>query len=483
MNDAPTSRRLLQWADDRYGVSTLIEFLRHKEVPVGLHSIFWYYLGGTTLFFFAVQIASGLLLLAYYQPGESTSYESIRYITTKVPFGWLVRSVHCWSAHLMILSLVVHMLSTMMLKAYRPPRELTWVSGFILFSLALGFGFSGYLLPWNELAFFATAVGTDSVKSVPLIGNWLLEVMRGGPDVTINTLYRFFALHICILPILTVGVIGAHLLFIQRQGMSLPIGATKAPRGMKFFPNFALRDLLMWLIALSILLALALFLPYGPGIPGVEWELGQKADPLAPAFPGIKPEWYFLWIYQLLKEFPPHLLGVEGPQLCLLLVTILLRHPLHHLPHPQGVGHRRRGRRRPASRSRRGGPGLCLDHVANRRTGGAAARRGLPAPLLHLQWSGAAARPGSRAAWRWWGRPFGSVAAARPQRPVEVHTEASKRRSRGLRVCLGARRRRGGGRGDLRTAKRSSGARRARTSKGCLRRPRSSSRRPRRRDC
>jgi cytochrome b6 len=324
MNRAQVGKRLLQWADDRYDVSTLIEFLRHKEVPVGLHSIFWYYLGGTTLFFFAVQIASGLLLLVYYQPGESTSYESIRYITTKVPFGWLVRSVHCWSAHLMILSLVVHMLSTMMLKAYRPPRELTWVSGFILFSLALGFGFSGYLLPWNELAFFATVVGTDSVKSVPLIGNWLLEVMRGGPDVTINTLYRFFALHICILPILTVGVIGAHLLFIQRQGMSLPIGATKAPRGMKFFPNFALRDLLMWLIALSILLALALFLPYGPGIPGVEWELGQKADPLAPAFPGIKPEWYFLWIYQLLKEFPPHLLGVEGPQLCLLLVTILL---------------------------------------------------------------------------------------------------------------------------------------------------------------
>jgi cytochrome b6 len=224
----------------------------------------------------------------------------------------------------MIVSLVVHMFSTMMLKAYRPPRELTWVTGFLLFSLALGFGFSGYLLPWNELAFFATAVGTDSVKSVPVIGDWLLQVMRGGPDVTINTLYRFFALHICVLPILTVGVIGGHLIFIQRQGMAPPIGHSKAPRGMKFFPNFALRDLLMWLIALSALLALALLLPHGAGIPGVEWELGQKADPLAPAFPGIKPEWYFLWIYQLLREFPPHLLGLEGPQVCLLLVSVLL---------------------------------------------------------------------------------------------------------------------------------------------------------------
>jgi cytochrome b6 len=324
MSGAPGNKGPFQWIDTRYGVSPLIEFLRKKEVPIGAHPMFWYYLGGTTLFFFAVQIISGLLLLAYYQPGEATSYESIHYITTKVPFGWLVRSVHCWSAHLMIVSLVVHMFSTMMLKAYRPPRELTWVTGFILFSLALGFGFSGYLLPWNELAFFATAVGTDSVKSVPVIGNWLLEVMRGGPDVTINTLYRFFALHICILPILTVGVIGGHLIFIQRQGMAPPIDRSEVTHGMKFFPNFALRDLLMWLIALSALLALALLYPYGAGIPGVEWELGQKADPLAPAFPGIKPEWYFLWIYQLLREFPPHMLGLEGPQLCLLLVNVLL---------------------------------------------------------------------------------------------------------------------------------------------------------------
>jgi cytochrome b6 len=324
MTSVGASRRLFRWIDERYGVSPLIEFLREKDVPVGAHSIVWYYLGGTTLFFFTVQVLSGLLLLVYYQPGEASSYESIRYITTKVPFGWLVRAVHCWSAHLMIVSLVVHMFSTMMLKAYRPPREMTWVSGFILLAFALAFGFSGYLLPWNELAFFATAVGTDSVKSIPLVGNWMLEVMRGGPDVTINTLYRFFALHICVLPLLAVGLIGLHVLFIQRQGMALPVGKSEAPRTMKFFPNFALRDLLLWLICLSGLLALSMFFPYGAGIPGVEWELGQKADPLAPAFPGIKPEWYFLWVYQLLREFPPHLLGLEGPQVCLLIVNALV---------------------------------------------------------------------------------------------------------------------------------------------------------------
>jgi cytochrome b6 len=314
---------LYRWLDKRYSLAPLVDFVRHKEVPVGVHSMFWYYLGGLTLFFFTVQIASGALLLVYYQVGEQTSYESIRFITTKVPFGWLVRSIHCWSAHLMIVSLVLHMLSTLMLKAYRTPRELTWVTGFVLFTLALGFGFSGYLLPWNELAFFATAVGTDSVKAVPGIGEWLMQVLRGGPDVSGNTLYRFFALHVVILPLAMFAVVGVHLIFIQRQGMAPPLGHP-APRGMRFFPDFALRDILLWLLCLMLLASLAVFLPYGPRIPGVEWELGRKANPLAPAYPGIKPEWYFLWVYQLLKEFPPHLFGIEGPQAALAVVTALL---------------------------------------------------------------------------------------------------------------------------------------------------------------
>jgi len=310
--------------DQRYQLSPLVEYLRHKEVPVGAHPMVWYYLGGATLFFFLVQIATGVLLLMYYQPGQATSYESIRYIATKVPFGWLIRAIHCWSAHMMIISLVLHMMSTMLLKAYRPPRELTWLTGYALFGVALAFGFSGYLLPWNELSFFATSVGTDSVKSIPFIGHWLLLVMRGGEEVTINTLYRFFAAHVVILPLACFAIVGIHLLLIQRQGMAPPIHGHSGRRGMPFFPNFALRDLLLWLVCLTGLAALAVLLPYGPKLPGMEWDLGSKADPLAPAYPGIKPEWYFLWIYQLLKEFPPHLFGVEGPQLCLVVVGLLM---------------------------------------------------------------------------------------------------------------------------------------------------------------
>ena len=316
--------RAFNWLDKRYGLTPLVDFLKHKEVPVGAHSMVWYYLGGTTLFFFAAQVCSGLLLLLYYQPGEATAYESIRFITTKVPFGWLMRSLHCWSAHLMIVSLIVHMFSTMFLKAYRPPRELSWVTGFVLFMLALGFGFSGYLLPWNELAFFATSVGTESMKAVPGIGEWLLQVLRGGADVSANTLYRFFALHVVALPLAMVGLVGLHLLFIQRQGMAAHLGEKVAKRGLRFFPDFLLRDLLLWLVCLIVLLSLAVSLPYGPGLPGVEWELGKKANPLTPAYPGIKPEWYFLWVYQLLKEFPPHIWGMEGPQAAVGLVSVML---------------------------------------------------------------------------------------------------------------------------------------------------------------
>ncbi len=314
-------------ADDRYHLSGLVEFLRHKEVPRGGHSTVWYYFGGVALFFFMVQIVTGILLLMYYQVGEATSYESMKFLVGHVPFGWLIRSIHCWSAHLMVVSLVIHLFSVWFTKAYRKPRELTWLTGVVLLGLALTFGFSGYLLPWNELSYFATAVGTDSLKAVPVVGPWALRVLRGGDEVSAQTLYRFFALHVCVLPLVIFGMVSVHLLFVQRQGMAEsvhPVPASERKRGLPFFPNFAMRDLLLWVLCLNVLAILAVLLPYGPGIPGMEWELGHKANPLMPAYPGIKPEWYFLWVYQMLREFPAHLFGLEGPQACLILVNAIL---------------------------------------------------------------------------------------------------------------------------------------------------------------
>jgi len=232
-------------------------------------------------------------------------FRSIQFLMTEVQFGWLVRSIHAWSANLMIFAMFIHLFSTLIERAYRAPRELTWVSGGILMALTLSFGFTGYLLPWNELAFFATRVGTEIPGVVPGIGPFIRRVMRGGDDVTGATLTRFYGIHVAVLPAIVTMILGLHLFLVQKHGMSSPQedlpGSPK--RSMPFFPNFFLRDLVGWLCALGILAALAAYFPA---------ELGKKADPFQPAPIGIKPEWYFMAMFQTLKLLPSHILGIEG---------------------------------------------------------------------------------------------------------------------------------------------------------------------------
>jgi cytochrome b6 len=207
----------------------------------------------------------------------------------------------------MVGAIFAHMFSVFFTRAYRKPRELTWVSGFLLFALSLAFGFSGYLLPWDELAFFATKVGTDIVGVLPGVGDFLLVLLRGSEDVTGATLTRFFGIHIAVLPGLFTLILGVHLLQIQRQGMSEPEGWSKQEpakrRTMPFFPGFLLRDLLLWLVVLNLLAVLAVLFP---------WELGPKADPFAPAPAGIRPEWYFVFMFETLKLLPAHIWFIEG---------------------------------------------------------------------------------------------------------------------------------------------------------------------------
>jgi quinol-cytochrome oxidoreductase complex cytochrome b subunit len=309
--------RVREWIDERFGWAELTAPLAEKTVPVHRYSV-WYYLGGITLFLFLVQVATGILLMLYYRPTAAEAFESVQYIMTEVEFGWLVRSVHSWAANLMVLTAFAHMFSVLFLHAYRKPRELTWVSGMLLLFLVLAFGFSGYLLPWNELAFFATKVGTDMVGAVPLVGDWLKVFLRGGEEVTGATLTRFYALHVAVLPGLTTLLLLLHLLLVQRFGISVPPGleaaAEKPPAArpaerpapqMKFFPNFLLRELMAWYVALGVLGALAALAP---------WELGTKADPFAPAPAGIRPEWFFMFMFETLKILPSQIWIFTGEQ-------------------------------------------------------------------------------------------------------------------------------------------------------------------------
>ena len=296
------------WLDRRLPLRSFREFLAHKLVPTHHHSI-WYYFGGVTLFLYLVQIATGVLLLLYYRPAPESAYESVRFIVAHVPFGWLVRSVHSWAANLMVAAAFGHLFSVLFMKAYRPPRELTWLSGCMLLGLTLAFGFSGYLLPWNELAFFATKVGTDIVGAAPVVGHTVRVVLRGGEDVTGATLTRFFGFHVALLPLITTLVLLGHLGLVQLHGISPPLGEPANARHIPFYPHFVLRELLVWLGALAVLVALATFFP---------WELGHKADPFASAPGGIRPEWYFTFMSQTLKYLPPTILGFEGERVGIL---------------------------------------------------------------------------------------------------------------------------------------------------------------------
>ena len=307
-------KRVKNWVDERLAISAVAKLAQKKEVPLHRHSI-WYYFGGMTLFLFTVQVITGILLLLYYRPSSENAFESVQFIMTEVKFGWLIRSIHSWSANLMIATLFIHMFSVFFLRSYYPPREITWVSGVALLFIVICFGFSGYLLPWNKLAFFATKVGTEIAGVVPIVGRPILRFLRGGDDVTGATLTRFFGFHVAVLPATATVFIGIHVMLVQLHGMSVPPSMAGQPvKKMKFIPNFLLRDLIGWILAIGVLAALAALFP---------WELGEKADAFAPAPAGIKPEWYFLFMFQTLKFLPAKIWHFDGEVLGIMAFNIV----------------------------------------------------------------------------------------------------------------------------------------------------------------
>jgi quinol-cytochrome oxidoreductase complex cytochrome b subunit len=297
--------RIYSWTDERLGLAELVEFARHKQVPVHRQSS-WYYWGGISLFLFLVQAFTGVLLLLYYRPGPD-AYESVRQITFDIHFGWLIRSAHSWAANLMIVALFVHMFSVFFMKAYRQPREFGWWTGLALLLLSMVFGFSGYLLPMNELAYFATKVGLEIPAVLPVIGAKMASLVRGGLEVNEFTVQRFFALHVVVLPALFLPLLGFHLWLVQKHGNAIPPSeqarAASERKTIPFFPNFLMKDLAMWLITLNVLALLASLFP---------WDIGTQADPLRAAPKGIHPEWYFMSSFQVLKLFGQWFPGASG---------------------------------------------------------------------------------------------------------------------------------------------------------------------------
>lgn len=317
--------RMQAWSRERTPIAELGSLLRRKTVPLHDHYV-WYFLGSTILVTLATQVVTGILLVTYYEPSvpdnpaAAGAHESVRRIVETLPNGWWIRSVHHWSAHLMIAAVLLHLLSTLLMKAYRRPRELLWWSGLVLFGLTLAAGFTGYLLPWNSLSFAATRVGGGIAAATPVAGPFIHELLMGGPDVTGLTLTRFYGLHVVVIPLLILTTVGLHVILVMYHGSSVPPSARRqADAGrpaltVQFWPEFALRDFRLAVLVSGVLMTIAFVLPP---------PVGTRADPMAPTPAHIKPEWYFFPVFKMLKLLPTRALGLENLELGVVAMALI----------------------------------------------------------------------------------------------------------------------------------------------------------------
>jgi quinol-cytochrome oxidoreductase complex cytochrome b subunit len=211
--------RVGNWLDERIGWRSVWQTIFERKIP----KVNWLYtLGSASLFVAVNQIVTGILLTIYYVPTPDHAYDSVQYISTQVPAGWLIRGLHHWGASAMVVLVVVHMLRIIFMGAYKFPREVTWLTGVFLLLVTLGFGFTGYLLPWDQKAFWATTVGTRIAGTPPVIGDSILRIMRGGEELSAVTLARFFGVHVWVLPTLLLSLVFVHMYLVIRIGISAP---------------------------------------------------------------------------------------------------------------------------------------------------------------------------------------------------------------------------------------------------------------------
>jgi quinol-cytochrome oxidoreductase complex cytochrome b subunit len=285
--------KIIDWLDERIEIRKLWSVITDRPIPGGAS---WFYVLGSALaFIFVLQVVTGIFLTFYYAPTPDHAYASVKYIQDEAPFGSFVRGMHYWGASFMMVIVALHLLRVFVFGAYKKPREIVWLLGVGLILLVGGFAFTGYLLPWDQKAYWATVVGTNVAGTVPVIGGWLLKIARGGTELGNLTLSRFFAVHTYILPWTLALVAGLHVFLLEVAG---PGGkwdpAKNTPdKTEPLFPNQIYKDALFLLLIFLALASLAALFPA---------SLEPQADPTDSTY-NPRPEWYFYFVFQLLRIF------------------------------------------------------------------------------------------------------------------------------------------------------------------------------------
>ena len=299
-------KRIFHWLDRRAGVDKLMKESLDEPIPGGARLA--YVFGSGLLFIFISQIITGICLALYYVPSAETAHTSVAYITKQVAAGAFLRSLHYYGSSAMIIVLALHFLQTFLYGSFKGRRELLWMSGAVLSFLVLGMGFTGYLLPWDQKAYFATAVGTNIVGQIPLMGNWLTRLLRGGDTIGTLTLSRFYVAHVFLIPAAIFAFIAAHIFLFRKAGAAGPINEDPVHPKLppeNFYPRQVLMDMALALLLMVGLGFLAYFHPSG---------LGPIANPADTQFLP-RPEWYYLPMFEWLKYW-------EGPSVVFAVVVI-----------------------------------------------------------------------------------------------------------------------------------------------------------------
>ncbi len=300
---AGLAARLLHWFDERTGIQSLAKKVLDEHIPGGAR--FAYVFGSGLLFIFLLQAVTGVSLALYYTPTAETAHTSVAYITKQVAGGAFLRSLHSYGSSAMVIVLALHFLQTFLYGSFKGRRELLWLSGALLSLLVLGMGFTGYLLPWDQKAYFATAVGTNVMGQAPFIGNLLTRLVRGGDTIGTLTLSRFYVAHVFLIPATIFMFIGAHILLFRKAGPAGPVAehpvTPKLPPD-HFYPRQVLMDMAFVLLIMAALAGLSYWHPA---------TLGPVADPADTHFLP-RPEWYYLPMFEWLKywEGPNVVIGV-----------------------------------------------------------------------------------------------------------------------------------------------------------------------------